>query len=572
MIPIIAIGCAISLLAVGAFIARNWIKCPPQKALIIYGRKSKQPDGSFKGYRLIRGGAGFRIPMLESHVFLNLGLMQIETQTRDAPNIDGVPLNCTAVANVKLSGDEIKLKIAVDRFTGKDEDEIKSDIASILEGVMRQIIGSLTVDQIVKDREALAKKAMDIATDELGRMGVDCDNIVIREISDKLGYIEALGKTKTATTIRDARIGEAEAKRDADIKAAEADQAAKAVQLRTQGEIANSTRDLNVKMAEYDTEVSTAQASAAMAGDIAKAVREKELVQRKAEVEGVQAEQQTLVAEKQAVLKQKQLIAEVIRPAEAERERLSIVAEGAKSAALINAEAAKQKSVIEANAAADTLKLRTNAEADAVKIKANADAEAARAKAGAEQARLTAEGEGQAAAEAAKFRQKGLAEADVTKATLLAEADGSRAKGDAEGAALRARGEGEAAGIKAKNEALAEMSEGARMMLVIERLPGIIQMSGEAMKAASEPMAHAIGAGLAAIDKVNIVDLGGSAKDGKNSLGTFAGIPAELMKAGTVFTALEQAIPTWAQKYLGLGVDPTKVAAPEASSEPPVQA
>lgn len=574
-VPIVVIGLALAILLVIRMVAKNYRKVAPNVVLVVSGRGVKDPaTGKRVGYRVVQGGATFVMPMFEEAEEMQLGLMQVAVQIKNAPNKDGVMVSVDAIANVKISNKTADLMAAVERFLSKQPEEIQEIIRGVLEGTLRQMIGTLTIEQIVQDRETLAKKIVEIMGEELVRIGVVCDNFVISDVTDAQGYIVAMGAKRVADVKRDATIAQAEAEREAKIKSSDAKRQADENSLNNQAVVAAAQRDLELKQAGFLQETATAKASAELAGDIAKATAQQKLVVEEARVRTVEAEQNTLVAEKEALRVEKELIATTVKPAEAKREADKITADGERQAIVIRAEGAKRKLVIDAEAAADALAVSTKAQSEAAVVKANAEADATKAKAIANQASLTAEGEGRAAAEAAVKRQNGLAEAEIKKANLLAAADGAKAQGEAEGAALRAKGEGEAAGIAAKNQALADMSENAKMMLVIERLPNLIEKSGEAMRAASEPMAHAIGAGLAAIDKVSIVDLGGN-KDGKggNALGTFAGIPAELMKAGTVFTALEQAIPGWAQKYLGLGVDPTKVAAPAATtSEPPAQA
>ena len=515
--PVVIGAIVLAIVSLIMFVSRNYLKCAPNAVLVLYGRKNKYVDQGetiVKGFRVIAGGAAFRIPLLEQAQFMSLELMQVDVGSTNAPNKDGVLVNVEAIANVKVSSDSLKLTSAVERFLGKSEDEIKEIVQNILEGNLRQIVGTLTIEDIVRDREKMAQSVLDATQAELDRIGIVCDNFVIRNISDKEGYIDSLGKAKTAQVIRDATIGKAEADREAAVKSSVARREAEEARLQNEALISASSRDLEVKRAKYQQEIAAEQARAALAGEIARTEREKELVQNRANVKRTEVEAMTQVSDKEAALKEKDLITNVIRPAEAERNAASIRAEGKKQADLIAADGERQSAII-----------RADGQAKAKVEIARAEADATRATAEAERVRITAEGEGAAAAEAAKKRLEGLAEAEVVKAKLLAEADGVQRRGEAEGAAIKARGAAEGAaiqakllaeadGIRAKNEALERMSEGARYILVLEKLPGILDHGGDALSKALTPACQAIGQGLAGIDKVQILDMGSNGKNG----------------------------------------------------------
>lgn len=557
-LPIAIVAIVVAVFAIIAFINRNYIKCPPNEVLVLYGRKNKQTDGSIKGFRVISGGAAFRMPILEQAQTMPLGIMQIALAIQGAPNTHGVLVNVDAIANVKISGEPTQLMSAVARFLGMSVDEIKEIIQNILEGNLRQIIGTLSIEDIVRDREKIAQSVLSATQTEIDKIGVTCDNFVIKAITDNEQYIVSLGAKKTAEVKRDATIGKAEADREAAVRSSIANREAAQARLSNEAQIADADRDLRVRKAEYAKEVARAEAEASLAGEIAKTNTQQKLVIEQANVERTKADQMASVAEKQAALKEKELIATQIKPAEAAREAARINAEAARISLEINADAAKRKAVIDANAAAEALTLKTNAEAVAARTRANAEADAMKARAEADKARLAAEGEGKAAADAAQKRQLGLAEAEVNRAKLLAEAAGAQAKGEAEGVAIRAKLLAEAEGIDAKNRALMQMNEGARLLLIMDRLPEVLDHAGDAAERALTPIAAAIGAGLAGIDEVKIIDLGGSGhigpdgKPGESALAAYTGIaPQTIYKVAQVATALGIDLPEIAKKIFG---------------------
>lgn len=575
-LPLVVIGSALAVVGIIRLVVRNYRKVSPNEVLVVSGRGTQGEDGTRKGYRVVQGGATFVWPVFETAQLMPLGLMQIEVGIKNAPNMDGVPIEVSAIANVKIATKREMLMAAVERFLGKDPEEIPVIIKGVLEGTLRQMIGTLTIEEIVRKRESLAAKIVEITSEELGKIGVVCDNFVISDVTDAKGYIEAMGAKRVAEVKRDAQIAQAEATRTATIKTSDANREAEQTKLANQQQVASAQRDLALKQAAFLKETATAQAEADLAGEIAKTATEQRLVTEQAKVQAVNAEQLTLVAEKEALRKEKELVATSIKPAEAAREAARINADAERIKLEINAEAQKKKAVIDANAAAEALTLKTRAEAEAAKTRAQAEAEATRARADAERARLTAEGEGHAAAEAASKRQLGLAEAEILKAKQLADAEskqrlleaeaaGARAKGEAEGIAIRARLLAEAEGIDAKNKALATMSEGAKLVLILDRMPDVIDHAGVALEKALTPVSNAVGSGLAAIDEVRIIDLGGS-KDGKagdSALAEYAGIaPSTVLKATQVLTAFGLDVPTLAQRIFG---GPKGAAGPETT-------
>lgn len=533
-VPIVVIGIAIAILGVIRLVVKNYKKVSPNEALVISGKGTVTATGK-AGFRVVQGGATFVWPVFEKAETMRLGLMKIPVSITGAPNKDGVPVTIEAVANVKISNEQKMLMAAVERFLGMEPDEIMDIIKGVLEGTLRQILGTLTIEQIVQDREALSRRVVEVNGEELSKIGVVCDNFVISDVKDTKGYIDAMGARRVAEVKRDAAIATAEAERESIMKSSDAKRAAEQTKLNNDADIAAAQRDLQLKQAGYLSETAKAEAEAALAGEIAKTTTQQRLVVEQAKVRSIEAEQNTGVAVMEAALAEKKLIATLIKPAEAKRDADKISADGERQANIIRAEGAQRKAVIEATASAETLKLNTDAQAEAARTRANAEADAAKAKAGAEQARLTAEGEGKAAADAASKRQSGLAEAEVNKAKLLAEAEGTRAKGEAEGAAIRAKLLAEAEGIKAKNEALERMSEGARFILVLEQLPGIIDHAGDALQKAVTPMFQAIGQGIAGIDEIKIVDMGGN-HDGKG--GAFERFALSIPE--TVYRTLEK--------------------------------
>lgn len=189
---------AIIIIGVISFVSRNYIKVAPNRVAVFYGRKNTTTDKDgkqvIKGFKVVTGGAKFRIPFIESVEFLNLNVFSIDVEVRDAPNKDGVPVTLRAVANVKIRPDEAALMAACERFLGRSQEEIKAVAHKNLEGHLRSIAGRMTIEELVGDRTKLNGEVLNDAASDLIKMGLGVDILTVSEINDKYGYIDQLGK------------------------------------------------------------------------------------------------------------------------------------------------------------------------------------------------------------------------------------------------------------------------------------------------------------------------------------------------------------------------------------------
>jgi flotillin len=454
------------LLIVMWLFSSNYIKVPPNEAAVFSGRKRQLPDGRTVGYRLIKGGAALRIPLLEQVDYLSLNLMTIPLEIRRAYTLKGVPVFVKAVANVKIKGDDVSLQAAAERFLGMSTEQVQKVIFQTLEGHLRSILGTLTVEEINNDRQSFAQKLTTEAATDLERMGIGVDVLTIQEVSDEEGYLDALGKRRTAEVKRDAQIGEAEATRDSKIKASLAMQEGEKVKLDTEANISLAQRDLSVKQAQYQAEVEKERATAEQSGPLSSAKARQSVVAEEVRIEKIRTQEQISVQEQEILRREKELEATVVRPADAQR-----------TAAVMKAEAAKQTAILEA---------------EGRKIALIATAEA-------EQERLRKEGQGRASAiesegkaEAAKIEAIGLAQAKATEAQGLAEANA----------------------ILKKAEAWQQFNEAARLQTILEKLPAIIE--------ATAPVFSAVAAPLGNIDKVVVIEQGNGNGNGQGGINRFA--------------------------------------------------
>jgi flotillin len=411
----------LGLFAAMALFARNYIKVPPSMVAIFYGRKHTIVDEKGQratvGFRVVRGGAALRVPVLEKVEYLSLNVISIPLKISRAYTKEGVPVTVEAVANVKIAGDDSSLRSAAERFLGMRTDEIKGVIFQTLEGHLRAILGTLTVEEINADRQAFAQKMTDEAAVDLKKMGVNIDILTIQQISDEQGYLDALGKKRTAEVKRDAIVGEAQAQRDAMIKSALADQEGKTKRYEADIAIAQALRDKETKQAEFDAAVQAKAAESAQAGPLATATAKQRVTEQETRIDQVRKQQEVLVQEQEVARREKELQATVVKPAEAERQAAILRAEGQKQATIIKAEATAKE--LEFEGAGESAKIEKIGRAEAAKVLAIGEAEAEVIK-----KKLLAEAEGlQSKAEAWKnFNEAAVLNMVVDKMPELARA------------------------------------------------------------------------------------------------------------------------------------------------------
>ena len=465
---------ALALIIALWLLSRNYIKVPPNVAAVISGRSRKLADGTAVGYRLVRGGATLIVPFLEKVDYLSLNVLTVPLATSRAYTGQGVPVSVKAVANVKIKGDDESLRAAAERFLGMKPEEFHRLVFQTLEGHLRAILGTLTVEEINNDRQSFAQKLTTEAAGDLEKMGIGLDALTIQEISDDEGYLDALGKRRTAEVRRDADIGEAEATRDSKIKSALAMQEGEKVRLESEAMIAASTRETEVRRAQYQAEILREKAKADQAGPLAEAKARQEVVAEEVRVDRVRTQEQIAVQEQEVLRREKELEATVVKKAEADRRAAVLRAQGEQEAAVLAAEGRKRAVIVTAEA---------------------------------ESEKLQREGAGRASA----VEAEGRAEAERIKAVGLAEAEKIQAQGLAEAKAIEARGLAEAAAIKEKAAAWREFNDSARLQTMLEKLPGIIEATAPALRAVAEP--------LGKIDKVVMIDHGGGDGNGHGSGG-----------------------------------------------------
>jgi len=264
------------------------------------------------------------------------------------------------------------LLAACEQFLGKSEEQIQQVALETLEGHQRAIMGSMTVEEIYKDRKKFSKQVFEVASSDLVNMGITVVSYTLKDIRDEEGYLKALGMARTAEVKRDARIGEAEAKRDAQIKEAIADEERKAARLLNDAEIAKSKRDFELKKAAYDVEVQTKKAEAELAYELQAAKTKQRIKDEQMQIKVVERTQEILVQEQEIARRERELDSTVRRPAEAEKFRLEKLAEANKNKIIMESEAEAEAEILRGEAEAFSIEARAKAEAEKMAKKADA--------------------------------------------------------------------------------------------------------------------------------------------------------------------------------------------------------
>src|SRR5437867_7080630 len=273
-VAFVFVGLALAFILAIYAVARRYKKVGPNQVMIISGRKYKikTPDGRIEevGFRIRRGGGAFIVPLLEKVDLLGLEIMTLDVTTPEVYTKPGVPIIVDGVAQVKVGGDEQSIRTSSEQFLGKTPDQIKDIALQTVEGHLRAIIGTMTVEDIYKNRDQFASSVQEVAVADLANMGLQIVSFTLKDIRDKHGYLEALGRPRTAEVKRDATIAQAEADRDASIRSAQARQAGEVAKFEAETRIAEAQRDYAMKKADYDASVNLRRADADLAYDIQK--------------------------------------------------------------------------------------------------------------------------------------------------------------------------------------------------------------------------------------------------------------------------------------------------------------
>ncbi|MFI6273959.1 SPFH domain-containing protein [Streptomyces sp. NPDC050988] len=415
VVGVVAGAAVLALVFIVVVFKLMWRVAEPNEALIISGSKHRTEGlEEGMGFRIVTGRGTLVLPGVQAVRKLSLDLNETELSV-DCVTHQGIPLKVRGVVIFKVGDDFVSIANAGRRFL--DQQKLMSErVHNVFAGHLRSIVGGLTVEDMIRDREKLTGQTRAACGTEMEKLGLIVDSLQIHEIEDPTGYIKNLAMPHAAAVQRDARIAQAEANR----RATEAEQQAAA-------RMSEATRDSEILQAGYQAERDNASAKARQAGPLADAAARQEVVV-----------QETRVAELEAHRREQQLQADVRKPADAKAYEKRTLAE-----------AERDVRISAAQAKAKETELAAAAEATRVTTAAGADAEATKA--------------------------RGAAAATATRATGEAEAAAQQAKGLAIAESTRAKGLAEAEAIKARAAALAENQEAVVAQQLAENWPEIVK-------------------------------------------------------------------------------------------------
>ncbi len=367
---IILVAAVLAVLALlSLLISKQYRKVGPNQALIISGGKKKtitQPDGTKTkiGYRYRLGGGTFVWPFLETVDVLPLDVINLEIKTPEVLTYGGILIQAVASAQVKIGSDEESIHLAAEQFLGTGREGIRDVSMTILDGKMRAVIGTLSVEDIYRGRHDFSEKVSQAVHKEFAEMGLKLLSFSLKEINDTQGYLEALGKPHIAAAKRDAAIAEAETQKEATIKSSEARKEGEVARLNAEALIAKAQWENEAKKAGSQVDVNQKKARADLAYELERYRQNQEIKREEFKVRQIETEESIKIEEMEIHRKEKELNSKVIKPADARKYQI-----------MAEAEAEGFRIQAEAKGKAEALKLEGQAEAQKIKQRGIADAE-----------------------------------------------------------------------------------------------------------------------------------------------------------------------------------------------------
>ncbi len=367
----------IAVLAIAVFLlAAGYLKAPPDTAYIISGLGKK---------RILIGKAGWRMPFFTRLDKLSLGVMQVDVKTSEAvPTNEFINVTVDGVANIKISSDPELLKRAAESLLGKTRQEMVTLVTQVLEGNMREIVGSVGLKEMVQDRQGVAKKITENVVPDMEKLGIEVVNFNIQNFKDGAGTIENMGIDNVEQIRKNAQIAKANAQRDIAIATSQAQQEANAVKVEAEKMIAEQDAALAIQQAEMKVRADTKKAEADAAYSIQQENQRKTIEIAKTNADIARREKEAELKEKEIAIKERELDAEIKKQADAlkyqsERRAEAELIKRQREADALAYEAKKEAEAKKAEA--DALRYAMEQEAEGIRAKGIAEAEAIEKKA-----------------------------------------------------------------------------------------------------------------------------------------------------------------------------------------------
>ena len=373
--PVVIVILAIIAVAVALMVA-GYLKAPPDTAYVISGLGKK---------RILIGKAGWRVPFFERVDKLSLRVMQVDVKTSDAvPTNEFINVSVDGVANIKISSEPHLLQRAAETLLGMRRDEMIGMVTQVLEGNMREIVGSVGLKEMVQDRQGVAKKITENVVPDMEKLGIEVVNFNIQNFKDEAGTIENMGIDNVEQIRKNAQIAKANAQRDIAIATAQAQQEANAVKVESEKLIAEQNAALIVQQSEMKVKADNKKAEADAAYSIQQENQRKTIEITKANADIARREKEAELAEREIAIKERKLDAEIRKQADAMKYKVEKEAEADLIRRQKEAEAKTYEAIKEAEARkaeAEALRFAMEQEAEGIRAKGLAEAEAIEKKA-----------------------------------------------------------------------------------------------------------------------------------------------------------------------------------------------
>ena len=378
LIPIAVAAATIVLIVM--FVASRYKTVSPDEAMIITGAalggKNVLTDESARKVKIVRGGGAFIVPIVQQREHLSLLSHKLDVSTPEVYTAEGVPVLTDGVAVIKVGSSVEDVATAAEQYLGKPDEALRAEAREVLEGHLRAILGTLTVEEVYRNRDKFAQEVQSVAARDLKKMGLQIVSFTIKDVRDKNGYLEALGRPRIAAIKRDADIAEAEAIRDARVRKAVAAEEGQKAELIRDTNVAEATKEKELKVAAFKQEQDTARASADLAYSVQEATSQKAVVEEQMQVELVRKQREVDLEKLEIDRRERQYDSEVKKKADAERYAVEQAAEADKVRSVRRAEARQFEIEAEAKAQAEGTRAQGLAEAEVIRQRGLAEAEA----------------------------------------------------------------------------------------------------------------------------------------------------------------------------------------------------
>jgi flotillin len=350
-------------------IAKQYRKVGPNEVLIIAGGRKKTitgPDGTKVkvGYRYRLGGGTFVLPFVETVYRLPMDVITLNIKTPEVLTNSGVPIMAEATAQVKVDSSDSAIRLAAEQFLGLGKEGIRDVSMNVLEGHMREVIGTMTVEQIYRGRHEFSARVNEAVRPDLSRMGLVMLSFALKDISDAQGYLESLSKPQVVAAKRDAVIAQAETEKEAIIKSSQARKEGEVARLAAEALIAKAQWENEAKKSESQVAVNQKKAQADFSYELERYRLSQQIKKEEAKMKAIEKEEAIKIEELEISRREKELESSVVKPADARKYQIKS-----------EAEAEEFRIQAEAKGKSEALRLEGEAEAEIMKKKGLAEAE-----------------------------------------------------------------------------------------------------------------------------------------------------------------------------------------------------